>query len=47
MVLTVDDDLKRYLAYFEYTMSDDGDGESGPQELRMEVSGVPYKIVEV
>ena len=47
VMLTVDDDLKRYLTYFEYNMVDDGDGESGPQELRMEVSGVPYKMVEV
>ena len=47
VVLTVDDNLKRYLTYFEYTLYDDGDGESGPQELKMDVSGVPYKIVEV
>ena len=47
VVLTVDDDLKRYLTYFEYTLYDDGDGESGPQELRMDVSNVPYKIVAI
>ncbi len=47
VMLTVDEDLNRYLTYFEYTLVDDGDGESGPQELRPEISSVPYKMVQV
>ena len=46
--LTVDDELNRYLSYFEVSYTDDGDGESGPQELTMDfVSDVPFKVVEV
>ena len=47
VILTVDNDLKKYLTYFEYTLVDDGDGESGPQELKMDISNIPYKMVEV
>lgn len=46
--LTVDEELNRHLSYFEVSYSDDGDGESGPQELTMNfASEVPYKVVEV
>lgn len=47
VMLTVDEDLNKYLTYFEYTLYDDGDGESGPQSLKMDISNVPYKMVEV
>ena len=46
--LTVDEELNRYLSYFEVSYEDEGDGESGPQELTMDfVSDVPFKVVEV
>ena len=46
--LTVDEELNRYLSYFEVSYEDEGDGESGPQELTMTfASDVPYKVVEV
>lgn len=46
--LTVDEELNRYLSYFEVSYSDEGDGESGPQELTMDYkSDVPYKVVNL
>lgn len=46
--LTADEELNRYLSYFEVSYADEGDGESGPQELTMTfASDVPYKVVEV
>ena len=45
--LTVDDELKKYLSYFEYSLYDDGDGENGPQELKMNISDVAYKVIEI
>ena len=46
--LTVDEELNRYLSYFEVSYADEGDGESGPQELTMTfASDAPYKVVEV
>lgn len=46
--LTVDEELNRYLSYFEVSYADEGDGESGPQELTMNfASDVPYKLVAI
>ena len=46
--LTADEELNRYLSYFEVSYEDEGDGESGPQEPTMTfASDIPYKVVEV
>lgn len=45
--LTVDDELNRYLSYFEYTLFDDGDAESGPQDLQVEIAKEPFKVIAV
>ena len=45
--LTADEELNRYLSYFEVYYEDDGDGESGPQEPTMIfASDIPYKVIE-
>lgn len=46
--LTADEELNRYLSYFEVSYEDEGDGESGPQEPTMTfASDIPYKVIEV
>lgn len=45
--LTVDDELNKYLSYFELTYYDDGDGESGPQELKTDIGNAPIAVVEM
>lgn len=44
--LVYDENLNKYLAYFEVTLNDAGDAENGP-DLQMEISEVPYKIVAI
>jgi len=46
--LTYDEKLNKYISYFEVTYIDDGDGESGPQELTMDfVSDTPFKLRKI